>query len=185
MVTKNICGGYNLRKALGILIIVASISVLIFQPVQAKSEKSKILFSDNFDENNLNNWLANTSGNADAIADNGAMRLRVYKCSNVFVEHNLGKVNGNITVNFDWNMLSEGWWEEMRWKLFVDGKPVLDNGNGFMGVAYGSTGGHVTQSVKAKGNAVLQYSLEQSWACSYGDHYNTYYWIDTVTVKKT
>lgn len=185
MVKNNTRGRYNLRKAFGILLIVASISMIIFQPVQAKSEKSKIFFSDNFSENNLNNWLVNTSGNADAIADNGAMRLRVYKCSNVFVEHDLGKVNGNITVDFDYSVLNDGWGEETRWKLIVDGKTVASNGQGFYPYPYGLSGGHVTQDVKVKGDAVLQYSLEQSWACSYGDHYNTYYWIDNVTVKKS
>ncbi len=170
----------NIRKAFGILIIVASISVLIFQPVQAKSEKSKILFSDNFDENNLNNWLVNSSGNADAIADNGAMRMRVYKCSNVFVSKDLGNVNGNITLDFDYAKQEDGWGEYTRWKLFVDDTIVASNGNGFYPSPYGSSAGHVTQNLNVKGKTKLQYSLEQSWACSYGDHWNTYYWIDIV-----
>ncbi len=182
MVTKNVCGGYNLRKAFGILILVASISLIVFQPVQAKSEKSKTLFSDNFSENNLNNWSVNTSGNADAIADNGTVRLRVYKCSNVLVSHNIGKVNGNITIDFDWDILSEGWWEGATWKLLVNDKPVVDYV--FMGSAYGNIAGHVTQDLKVKGDTVLQYAIDPSPYCSNGDHYNTYYWIDNITVKK-
>ncbi len=92
------------------------------------------------------------------------------------------RVNGNITINFDYNILSEGWWEGAGWKLFVDDKPVA--GKVFMGRAYGSVSDHVTENLNVKGKTVLQYSLEQSIYCNAGDHYNTYYWIDNVVVNK-
>ncbi len=167
-------------KAFGILIIIASISLIA--PVQAKSEKSKILFSDNFNDNDISDWFITVGGNANAIADNGTMRLRVYKCSNVLVSKDIGNVNGNITIDFDYNILYEGWGEYVGWKLLVDGSSVV---NEFIPASpYGYTAGHVTQNLNVKGKTKLQYSLEQSWACSYGDHTSTYYWIDNVTVKK-
>ncbi len=103
------------------LVILASISVT----AEAKTDKTKVIFSDNFDGNDISDWNITTNGNADVIADNGAMRLRIYKCSNAYASKDLGEVNGNITIDFDWKTLSEGWYEVPAYRLLVDGNQVM------------------------------------------------------------
>lgn len=172
------------KRIVQIFIIVMLISSLSLSVEAKNNDKSKIIFSDNFDENNLNSWFVNSSGNADAIFDNGAMRLRVFRCSNVYASQDLGNVNGNITLDFDYTILNEGWGEGTIWKIFVDDVEVAGNGYGFWPYPYATSGGHVTQSLDIKGKTKLQYSLEQSTWCNNGDHWNTYYWIDNVTINK-
>jgi len=138
-------------------------------------------FSDDFNDNDISDWTMNANGNADAIADNGRMRLRVYKCSNVNVYKDLGFVSGEITVDFDFETRADGWHEIPDWKLIIDGVPM--EGPYLPIPAYSGTTGHVTKTVTVNGNTQLAFLAYPSSYCGNGDHGNTYLWVDNVVVK--
>ena len=139
-------------------------------------------FSDDFNDNDISDWTKSTNGNADVIADSGRMRLRVYKCSDADAYKDLGFVSGEITVDFDWATSGDGWYEYPGWKLIVDGVTVVDD-NVPVTQWYGTNSGHITKTVNVIGSVQLAYRLRQSQYCSYGDHGNTYYWVDNVVVN--
>lgn len=113
---------------------------------------------------------------------NGRMQLRVYKCSDVEVYKDLGFISGEISINFDWETLAEGWWEVTGWKLLVNGKSVVDEGIPVF--EYRSSAGHITKNVTVNGNVQLVYRIYRSSYCANGDHYNTFMWVDNVVVGK-
>ncbi len=138
--------------------------------------------SADFNDNDISDWVKNTNGNADVTADSGRMRLRVYKCSDADAYKDLGFVSGEITVDFDWATSGDGWYEYPGWKLIVDGVIVVDD-NVPVTQWYGTNSGHITKRANVIGNVQLAYRLRQSQYCSYGDHGNTYYWVDNVVVN--
>lgn len=138
-------------------------------------------FSDDFNDNDIGDWTKTVNGNAGAIADNGRMRLQVYKCSDVDIYKDLGFISGEITVDFDWQTQAEGWWEVTGWKLLVDGAPVVDEGIPVR--QYGGYTGHVARKLNVSGDVRLVYRIYQSSWCWNYDHYNTYLWVDNVVVN--
>jgi hypothetical protein len=140
-----------------------------------------VAFSDDFNDNDISDWTKTINNNAGAIADNGRMRLQVYKCSDVDVYKDLGFISGEITVDFDWQTQAEGWWEVTGWKLIVDGALVVDEGIPVR--QYGGYAGHVTRKVNVSGDVRLVYRIYQSSWCWNYDHYNTYLWVDNVVVN--
>lgn len=118
-----------------------------------------------------------------SIPPDGRMQLRVYKCSDVEVYKDLGFISGETSIDFDWETLSEGWWEVAGWKLSVDGKPVVDEGIPVF--EYRSSAGHITKNVTVNGNVQLVYRIYRSSYCTNGDHYNTFMWVDNVVIGKT
>lgn len=113
---------------------------------------------------------------------NGRMQLRVYKCSDLDVYKDLGFISGEISIDFDWETLAEGWWEGAGWKLMVNGEAVVDEG--IPVTEYGVNAGHVTKNVKVSGNVQLMYRIYQSSHCRNGDHFNTFMWVDNVAINR-
>lgn len=142
-----------------------------------------VAFSDDFNDNNISDWTQTVNNNAGAIADNGRMRLQVYRCSDVDIYKDLGFISGEITVDFDWQTQAQGWYELPGWKLIVDvdGAPVVDEG--IPVVQYGVYSGHVTRKVNVSGDARIAYRIYQSSWCWNYDHSNTYLWVDNVFVN--
>lgn len=138
-------------------------------------------FSDGFNDNDISDWIQNANGDSGATADNGRMRLRVWKCFAVNVYKDLGFVSGQVTIDFDWQSQSEGWWENIGWKIVVDGVEVLNEGLPIR--QYGGYSGHTTKTVNVNGNARLLFWEEGGRWCGNGDHYNTYLWVDNVVIK--
>lgn len=138
-------------------------------------------FSDNFNDNDISDWTKTVNVNSSAIADNGRMRLQVYKCSDVDVLKDLGFISGETIVDFDWQTQAEGWWENTGWKLIVDGIEVVNEGIPIK--EYGGYSGHMTKTVNANGNAQLLFGVNAGKYCGNGDHSNTYLWVDNVVVN--
>lgn len=128
----------------------------------------------------LSDWNISPSGDADAVWDNGRARLRVFKCSSVKMTQDL-IIDGD-TITFDWETKAEGWWEATYWKLIVEGNEVIFDG--FPMVEYGSRSGSVQKDISQYigKNATIEFGLYPSSYCGFGDHYNSYLWIDNIFI---
>lgn len=138
------------------------------------SEASAVVFSDNFTDNDITDWLVTGRGNNDAIADNGRMRLRVWRCSDVVVSKDLGFLSGDLIIDFDSETYAERFSEEIKWKFIVNGITIINEDG---------SSGHIRKDLNVNGNVQLQFSIHESKYCSFGDHENTYLWVDNLDLK--
>ena len=155
--------------------------MLLLISISISPASASIVFSDNFNDNDVSDWTKNAIGNADVIANDGRMRLNVYKCSDIEVSKDIGFVSGDITVDFDWESHAEGWWEGIAWKLFVDDVEVVYEGIPIR--QYGGYSGHKTKTLNVNGDVRLVFLEARSSYCNYGDHHNTYLWVDNIEVS--
>lgn len=132
-------------------------------------------------EKDINGWTATTKGNADTLWDNGKLRLRIYRCSNVEAKQTF-IVNGD-KLSFDWWTKAEGWYEMPGWELLIDGKTVTDEGLSIDRAASFSGKKELDVSIYKGKTATLKFRIFPSTWCYMGDHSNTYLWIDNVELK--
>ena len=134
-------------------------------------------------DTDLLGWTTSGNGNYDVIWENsgptpGRSRLRVYKCSNAYLTQTF-TIDKN-TITFDYETLVDNWYEPIGWKLVVGTTTVYDEGLPVSRAGHYT--GTMTRDVLAYGGqtATLEFRITQSSYCNYGDHANTYLWIDNI-----
>ena len=135
-------------------------------------------------DTDLLGWTTSGDGqDYDVIWENsgptpGRSRLRVYKCSNAYLTQTF--TIDNNTITFDYETLIDNWYEPIGWKLVVDTTTLYDEGLPV------SRAGHYTGTIIRDVTpyigqiATLEFRIVKSSYCYYGDHANTFLWIDNV-----
>lgn len=151
-------------------------------------ESGTTVFTDDF-EGGIGAWETATWGgyNGDVTADDGRMRLRVYRCHNAQATHDLGTHSGTLRVSFDWEVNADQWWEHTDWALeTADGQEIpytVVSGQDVPRPGYrGDRSGSVTVEAEVDGPVRVRFYIEPSSYCSNFDHADTYLWVDDVEV---
>jgi len=129
-------------------------------------------------DTDLSGWTPSGNGNYDVIWDTGRARLRVYQCSNAYLEQTF--IIDINTISFDYETATDNWSELPKWQLIIGGTTIIDEniatgrGTTVFGTKTIDTSAYVGQT------AIIRFSIIQSWACANYDHANTYLYIDNV-----
>ena len=129
-------------------------------------------------DTNLSGWTPSGNGNYDVIWDAGRARLRVYRCSNAYMQQTF--VVDSNTISFDWQTAVDSWQESPGWQLIIDSTTVVDEGfainykTGYSGTRTVDTSPYIGQT------ATIKFSIVPSGPCSNSDHANTYLYVDNV-----
>lgn len=147
-------------------------------------------FFEFFEDNDISDWNTTKWGSysANAIADNEQMKLKVYKCSNIEAFKDIGDYSSDLAIKFRWKTKADSWYEIPRWEILANDTKVVRtviNGNDVVSPGYrGIKEGEVEVVAPVNGKVELLYRIYQSRYCNYGDHANTYLWIDDIRVRK-
>jgi hypothetical protein len=125
-------------------------------------------------DTDISGWTPSGNGDYDIIWDTGRARLRVYRCSNVYLEQTF--IIDSNTISFDWQTAAGGWYELGGWELIVGSTPVINEI-----LPYLSQGTRIADTSPYIGQiAIIKFSIIQSIYCGNSDHNNTYLYIDNV-----
>lgn len=132
------------------------------------------------------------SGEADAIWDNGRVRLRVLKCAIIQLSQTFTITGKPLT--FDWQTSQEGIGEPIGYSLMVEGSVVKSEGipNTGVGTITIDTAPYIGKQATitfyiggelSYGGAYGPYYVDGY--CGFNDHGNSYLWIDNVKMPCT
>ncbi len=158
--------------------------------ISESSGEKTFNFFDFFKDDDLSEWNMTRWGDysGNAIADNEKMMLKVYKCFNIEVFKDLGCYSTDLAFKFHWKTKADKWYEKPRWEILLNDKKIsrtVINGKDVKSPGCGGTKeGEVEAVAKVDGKVKLLYRIYQSRYCNYGDHANTYFWIDNIRVRK-
>lgn len=154
-------------------------------------------------------WTTETINNANSNVINDDVSLRIYQTSWAIAETNLGNLNGFLTISFNYQTISDGWWEEpivtlsnrtttdvviptlrgyrgynsLFFNPSVAGNILATVGTGELSITpYGSYSGSFTSTVPVNDLTILTFALVPSWASDIGDHMNTYFNITNLKI---
>lgn len=153
-------------------------------------------------------WGTQTLNNATATVDvNNDVSLRVFQTSWAAAVGDLGLLNGSLTINFNWNIRDDGWWEVPGVSLDTAGaspfqiptcRPITDMqgcGNVIASAAGtgtptqfpmpvgGSTSGSYSKTFAVQGQTDLVFFLVPSFQSGNGDHANTYFNVSNLNLN--
>ena len=134
-------------------------------------------------DTDISGWIPSGTGNYDVIWEAGRARLRIYQCSNAYMEQTF--VVDRDTLTFDWQTYSDNWYEDAGWNLIIGGTTVISEG-----LATAKSGGYsgtktVNVSTYMGQTATIKFQVTPGTYCRNGDHANTYLWVDNVTLTNT
>jgi hypothetical protein len=135
-------------------------------------------------DTDISGWTPSGNGDYDIIWDTGRARLRVYRCSNAYLEQTF-TIDAN-TISFDWKTTVENRCSEIvSWLLIIDGVTIINEGLGygcgtpeFSGTKTVDTTAYIGQTATIK-----FFITESSPWCNNSDHANTYLYIDNVQLS--
>jgi len=131
----------------------------------------------------LSGWTPSGNGTYDVIQISGRARLRVYQCSNAYIQQTF-TIDSN-TIRFDWQTAADDYYELPGCKLIIGGTTVINEGlplgqaTGYSGTKTIDTSAYIGQT------ATIQFYIIQSEYCPSGDHANTYLYIDNIQLFHT
>ena len=155
-----------------------SVSVTIEDPTDSEIE--------------IKNWQTNTEGDADVeIIDTTEMNLKVFKCSNAVASANIGKTSGDVEIAFDYVVEADQWFEQCKFIVIEDGEQIYDSfgESGSESIidhtSDGTETGSITETVSVDGDVDIEFRIEPSPYCDAGDHGNTYFKVDNISLTNT
>ena len=130
-------------------------------------------------DTDLSGWTPSGNGNYDVIWDAGRARLRVYRCSNAYLQQTF--VVDSNTLSFSYQTVADNWMEGPSWSLKIGTTTIYEEG--FPVNRAGSYTGSVTKDIGTYIGqiATIEFKVIQSAIyCNNGDHQNTYLYVDNV-----
>jgi len=158
-------------------------------PTPAPTETEADTSSDSVTSVTQGRWTLNTTGTAEATVENGVHTYSVYKCERATGTRSLGYTD-EVTLNLDYELTAEQWWEVPTVSVYVDGERVYrgtvgdrDGETVFDAEAYGTTDGTIDETVQTGGNTTVRVGLTPSNYCSAGDHATTTLSLSNVSLS--
>ena len=130
-------------------------------------------------DTDISGWAPSGNGNYDVIWDAGRARLRVYRCSNAYLQQTF--VVDSNTLSFSYQTVADDWMEGPSWSLKIGTTTIYEEG--FPVNRAGSYTGSVTKDVGTYIGqiATIEFKVTQSAIyCNYTDHFNTYLYVDNI-----
>ncbi len=141
-----------------------------------------VIINGTFDTD-ISGWTPSGTGNYDVIWDAGRARLRVYQCSNAYMEQMV--VIDRDTLTFDWQTRADEWYEQVGWNLIIGGTAVISEGLPITQFGGNSGTKVVDISLYMGQTATIIFQVTAGTHCGAADHTNTYLWVDNVTLTNT
>lgn len=138
-----------------------------------------VIINGTFDTD-ISGWTPSGTGNYDVIWDAGRARLRVYQCSNAYMEQMV--VIDRDTLTFDWQTRADEWYEQVGWNLIIGGTAVISEGLPITQFGGNSGTKVVDISLYMGQTATIIFQVTAGTHCGAADHTNTYLWVDNVTL---
>lgn len=133
-------------------------------------------------------WKATVEGDGDALARSPSdLYFRVNGCSDAAAARTYSVESDEATISFDYEVAAEGWWERPYLRIYDSGEKIYDSGDdpvrNIARTEYGTTTGTFETTVSTSGTITVEFGLERSRHCENGDHANTYFRVNGVTVS--
>ena len=136
-------------------------------------------------DTDLSGWTPTVSGDADLVWDAGRTRMRIYQCNYAEIKQDF--VIDKPILSFDWEQYFEWCPERPGAQVVIEGQTV------YYQDAYGYWAPYCIYGRRESGTENIDLSTYIGKTatvtffihgypgyCSYGDHRNTYFWIDNV-----
>lgn len=133
-------------------------------------------------------WETTTEGDADAtVTDDGAIELRVFKCSTAEARANLTEIQGTLEMSFDYTFEAEQWWEVPVVVVSNDDEEIYrsrnDDDAGIETTRAGTTSGTFQADVPVDGDVDFVVRIEPSDPCGNSDHGDTFLDVENVALE--
>jgi hypothetical protein len=143
------------------------------------------IINGTFDED-ISGWttsglITSEDGNSDVIWSDGRARLRVYQCSNASLSQTITVDNNSLL--FDYQSTSDRWSEITYFRLMRGSEILVDIPLLYTTVSQpinvsASVGLDVSTYIGQ--DVTLIFGITQDIHCAYGDHANTYLYVDNI-----
>ncbi|WP_338728657.1 hypothetical protein [Haladaptatus sp. DJG-WS-42] len=132
------------------------------------------------------NWEISTEGDARVnVGDDSTLELTVHKCSRATASQRIPAPGDSVTVAFDYTVRAEGWYEIPDFIVAQESELLYFARSDIEKAAYEETTGHIEQtvSVDPEKEVLIAALIEPSDVCGNGDHGDTEFIIENLTVK--
>lgn len=118
--------------------------------------------------------------------DGGHLSLSVVQCNSASARAALGQVDGRVHISFNYEVSTEGYWEEPYVQVVADGEVAYDSDDdqsiSIRKERASTTTGAVLTHADVAGDTAVRFGIRPSEYCSNGDHGETSFTVSKIQV---